>query len=361
MRIAFYAPLKAADHPVPSGDRQMARLLVKALAGSGHEVELASTLRAYSPTPDEARHAALRVEAEREAGRIGEVWARGGAPDLWFTYHPYYKAPDLLGPRLAGEAGIPYVTAEASYSGRRNEGVWRQAQDAVLAAVRGAAVNFNFTERDRRGLQQAAPEARFAHLPPFIEPFAAARAAHGGAPRLIAVAMMRPGDKLESYRMLAGALGMLLHHEWTLTIVGGGTAEPEVRAAFAAVPAERIEWAGEVAPHKVPALLAGADIYVWPGLGEAYGLAYLEAGCAALPVVAQRVAGVPEAVRDGETGLLTAPGDVQGFAAAIARLLGDEALRLRLGAQGRAFVTRERSLDAAAGRLDAVLAEIVNG
>ena len=45
MRIAFYAPLKAPTHPVPSGDRRMARLLMAALEAGGHHVTLASTLR----------------------------------------------------------------------------------------------------------------------------------------------------------------------------------------------------------------------------------------------------------------------------------------------------------------------------
>ena len=54
MRIAFYAPLKAPDHPVPSGDRQMARLLLEALRRCGHAVEPASRLRAYRATPDAA-------------------------------------------------------------------------------------------------------------------------------------------------------------------------------------------------------------------------------------------------------------------------------------------------------------------
>ncbi|WP_035670480.1 hypothetical protein [Azospirillum brasilense] len=47
MRIAFYAPLKSPTHPVPSGDRRMARLLMAALERAGHAVTLASTLRSW--------------------------------------------------------------------------------------------------------------------------------------------------------------------------------------------------------------------------------------------------------------------------------------------------------------------------
>ena len=51
MRIGFYAPLKAPDHPVPSGDRQMARHLMAALGAAGHGVELVSRLRSFAPRP----------------------------------------------------------------------------------------------------------------------------------------------------------------------------------------------------------------------------------------------------------------------------------------------------------------------
>jgi len=361
MRIAFYAPLKAPDHPVPSGDRQMARLLVEALEYAGHTVELASSLRAFCATPDPAHYDALAIEAAAEAERIERSWQDSGTPALWFTYHPYYKAPDLLGPQLTQRAGIPYLTAEASYSVRRNEGVWKDTQAAMVDAVRQAAVNLCFTDRDEQGLRYAAPNARFERFPPFIKPAALPAKPNNAPLRLITVAMMRPGDKLESYRMLAAALARLDTLPWTITIIGDGPAAPDVRQLFATIPAHRLQWAGQVPPEDVQPLLAQSDIYIWPGFGEAYGLAYLEAQAAALPVVAQRIAGVPEAVRDGETAILTEPGDIAAFSNAIATLLTDGSLRQTLGERGRAFVTGERSLEAAARRLDRIIAEVTHG
>ncbi len=67
----------------------------------------------------------------REISRLSTLWASKGKPDLWFCYHPYYKAPDLIGPKLASAFAIPYVTAEASYSSRRNIGVWAETQASV--------------------------------------------------------------------------------------------------------------------------------------------------------------------------------------------------------------------------------------
>ncbi|MCY1251314.1 D-inositol-3-phosphate glycosyltransferase [compost metagenome] len=98
---------------------------------------------------------------------------------------------------------------------------------------------------------------------------------------------------------------------------------------------------------------------MWPGCGEAYGLAYLEAQAAGLPVVAQRTAGVPEVVRDGETGLLTRDGDIGAYAAAMRDLIEDPAGRKRLGAAARRFVHEERSFPAAARRLRSIFDEFL--
>ncbi|HEV2899822.1 MAG TPA: glycosyltransferase family 4 protein [Pseudaminobacter sp.] len=359
MRIAYYAPLKSPDHPVPSGDRQMAQMLKAALQLAGNTVELASEFRSFSATPTVESHAAALAEAEREIARLSALWEAGQKPDLWFCYHPYYKAPDLIGPRLTTRFAIPYVTAEASYSGRRNVGIWAQTQADLADSVRKAALNICFTARDRGGLAEIAPQGRFEMLPPFID--VAAFAAPPPTPdlsKLIAVGMMRPGDKMESYRMLARALEMLPHLPWRLSIVGDGACRAEVEAEFSRIAPGRIEWLGERRPAEVPNLLRGAGIYVWPGCGEAYGLAYLEAQAAGLPVVAQHIAGVPEVVRHGITGLLTQAGDIAALAGAIERLLTNGSESLELGAAARRFVFEERSLEAAAKRLATILPRV---
>ncbi|RWA63064.1 glycosyltransferase family 4 protein [Mesorhizobium sp.] len=359
MRIAFYAPLKSLNHPVASGDRQMARALVKALERGGHSVELASELRFYLREPESKSFDALKIEARAEAARLARLWDRDGKPDLWFTYHPYYKAPDLIGPELASAFAVPYVTAEASYSRRRNAGLWADAQALVARAVEQAALNICFTQRDRQGLADAIPDAALGMLSPFIDTSAFRETPTRGCPtRLVTVAMMRPGDKLESYHMLAQALGSIGHLPWTISVVGDGPAREEVKAQFAGLPADRVEWLGAIEPAAVPDVLYGGGIYVWPGFGEAYGIAYLEAQAAGLPVVAQDIAGVPEVVRDGQTGFLTPPGDVAAFASAIERLLTRNDERTIMAAEARRFTLEERSLGAAAACLTELLAKI---
>lgn len=361
LRIAFYAPLKAPDHPVPSGDRTMARLLQAALVHAGHHVETVSTLRAWLREPAADAIAALTAQAAAERTRIAAQWRAGGAPDLWFCYHPYYRAPDLLGPPLAAQFGLPWVSAEASWAGKREADAWAPLQAAVTAALTAGALHLCFTERDRTGLARVVPAARLAVLAPFIDappPLPRPARAPDAPPALIAVAMMRPGAKLDSHRRLAAALGTLLARPWHLTLVGDGPARAEVEAAYAAIPATRLSWTGELDAAAVATRLAAADVYVWPGCGEAYGLAYLEAQAAGLPVVALATAGVPAVVRDGETGLLAAPDVPEAYAAALARLLDDAALRTRLGAAAQRFVHGERTLAAAAARLGARLDEL---
>ncbi len=124
MRIAFYAPLKPADHPMPSGDREMARLFVAALARAGCTVETASRFASYD-AGDRARQRRLAAAGDRLAARLIRGYARrppSERPSLWFTYHLYHKAPDWLGPAVAGALAIPYVVAEASHAPKQDVG-----------------------------------------------------------------------------------------------------------------------------------------------------------------------------------------------------------------------------------------------
>ncbi|WP_348640103.1 glycosyltransferase family 4 protein [Rhizobium sp. FKY42] len=332
----------------------MARQLIRALTMAGHEVDVVSELRSYSATPDVAEQFAM--DAQQEIRRIDTLWADQGKPDLWFCYHPYYKSPDLLGPDLCRRHGIPYVTAESSYSRRRNIGNWALSQEIVLEGLRHAAVNICLTERDRRGILDAAPEARCERLAPFIDvaPFRdlVPQPEQG---HLITVAMMREGDKLDSYRALASALQLIKDEDWRLSIIGDGPARAEVEGCFSNFSSSRISFLGQLQPQQIADHLSRAGIYVWPGHGEAYGLAYLEAQAAGVPVIAEETAGVPEVVSHGETGLLTKSSDPEDYANAIRLLVRDDELRSRLAEKARQRAESIHSLEAAAVRLDAIL------
>jgi glycosyltransferase involved in cell wall biosynthesis len=363
--------MKSPDDAQPSGDRTIGRLLIAALERTGGDVHLVSHLRTWSGTADPERLDGLRAEAERQARRLIEDYTSGNStwvPDIWFTYHSYYKAPDLLGPKVAAALGIPYVITEASYSARRGKGDWADWLSAARDGMVAADAIFSFTARDRAGLREICLPERLHDLAPFLDldafgddvlrpatkPGAPASAVH-----LMTVAMMRPGAKLASYQLLGDALTILRHRNWHLDIIGDGNARSAVEAAFAELPAEKIRWHGRLDAPAVRQILTEGDIFVWPGIDEAFGMAYLEAQAVGLPVVALRTAGVPEVVRDGETGCLAASATPEALAGSIEALMNDPNLRRRLSAGARSSVEARHSLTAASAHLGRVLRQLI--
>jgi glycosyltransferase involved in cell wall biosynthesis len=363
--------MKSPGHPAPSGDRTMARLLLKALAQAGFTPEAASALRTWDRAGDAAFQAAARRTSEVEADRLVAGWTGAGErPRLWFTYHVYYKAPDWIGPRVADALRIPYVVAEGSRAGKRAAGPWALGHAGAEAALSRADAVLVMTEADREALERDRPEAqRLLDLPPFLDlgewglpapPSPALRGSRGTV-RLLTVAMMRAGDKLLSYRILAEALARVADEAWTLDIAGDGEARSEIENLFAAL-RSRVTFHGRLDDRAALARLYGsADLLVWPAVNEAYGMALLEAQAFGCPVLAASHGGVASVVRDGGTGVLTPPGDIAAFAQALRRLLRDGARRRALGEAAHAFVKRERALDQAAARLRNALLPLVAG
>jgi glycosyltransferase involved in cell wall biosynthesis len=359
MRVAFYAPMKPPDHPVPSGDRRMARAFVALLADLGHEVELASRFRSYDRAGDPARLERLERLGGRLAARLLRRFQRW-PPDLWFTYHLYHKAPDWLGPTVSRALGIPYVVAEASLAGKRASGPWAAGFAASRQAIAQADLVLAMTGQDLPGLRGAVPPGRLRLFPPFLDaaPFAAAPPGRGDAvPTLLAVAMMRADAKLRSYCILAEAMGDLVDQPWHLVLVGDGEARREVRAMFARF-GDRVAMPGAVPPEALPGIYAAADLCVWPACDEAYGMALLEAQAAGVPVVAGREGGVADVVAEGVGGLLVEPRSATAFASAVRALLLDPERRRAMGRAAQARVVARHDLPPARARLAEALAAV---
>jgi len=118
--------------------------------------------------------------------------------------------------------------------------------------------------------------------------------------------------------------------------------------------ADRVICPGWLGPERKRVALAGASIFALPSYAEGMPLALLEAMSWGLAVIATPVGGVPQLVTHEVNGVLVAPGDIDGVAAAIDRLLSDPALRDRLGAAARATIAAHFSLEAALERLGAI-------
>ncbi|MHA7773616.1 glycosyltransferase family 4 protein [Roseibium sp. M-1] len=358
MRIAFTAPMKPLDHPVPSGDRTMGRLIVKALESLGHEVTIASTFRAWRKEGSDALQAGVRGEAHAEADRIAAEWDQSGyRPDLFLTYHLYHKAPDWIGPALADRFDLPYAIVEASRAPKRRTGDWAfgfAAADAALARADAVAAIHN---ADAECLAAVVPHRCLSVLLPFLdaEPFlkASQDAKPLAAPplKLLAVGMMREGDKQRSFEVLAEALSQVRDMPWHLTLIGDGPARAHVLGLF---PPERITWLGALSGEDLPQHYARHDLFVWPAIREAFGLVLLEAQAAGVGVVAGDTFGVPDIVRDGETGLLSAEGDAAALAANLKLVLQEPALADRMGNAARQHILAIHTLQAGAARLEAL-------
>lgn len=111
----------------------------------------------------------------------------------------------------------------------------------------------------------------------------------------------------------------------------------------------------------LPRWMGALDLLVHPAYMEGLGVSLLQASAAGVPVIASRAGGMPEAVRDGDNGLLVPPGDADALQAAIERLVADPALRARLGDGGRALIAREFSPDAMVEGHLAVYHELLSG
>jgi glycosyltransferase involved in cell wall biosynthesis len=145
------------------------------------------------------------------------------------------------------------------------------------------------------------------------------------------------------------------HPGLSLLIAGSGDEEIGERMRHEAAAAglgERLSILGFVEHSQLPRLYRSADVLAAPSQYEGgLGMVYLEAMASGLPVVATAAGGAAESVRDGETGILLGRGDADEATAAIETLIGDPALRRRLGAAGRRRAEQRFSVERYAQRV----------
>ncbi len=371
MKIAFYAPMKPPGSARPSGDRTIARMLLQAMAAAGHDATVVSTVRSYMAEPaDRNRFEEIQRQGDDDVRRlIGKLRRR--PPDLWFTYHLFHKAPDLIGPPVCRVLGLPYVVAEASFAPKRATGPWAGRHELVRDAIGLADHVFFLNPADEDCvLPLLKSRATHSRLPPLVciqelqgpERRCEVRrrlATQWNLPPeavwAVAVGMMRRGDKLDSYKRLAQAWTRQPDRSAQLLVVGDGEAATDVRRLFADCAAQ-VNFVGLLQPAKLDAVYNTADLFVWPGINEAVGMAALEAMAAGLPVAVGPWGSVAQEIKPGVTGLVARTGDE--LALAIHRLTAEPDLRKNLGAAARAHVLGRHSLSAAASSMTAAFATV---
>lgn len=147
-----------------------------------------------------------------------------------------------------------------------------------------------------------------------------------------------------------------------LVVVGSGPDEPKLRELARQLGLDDVEFRGFVDQPGLPACYAEGDVFVFPTLDDPYGIVLLEAAAAGLPIVASPFAGATlDLVRDGESGLVADPNDLDGFADALVSVASDPELRARMGRTAYGLTLSRTPEAAAAGYADAVAAAVRNG
>ena len=276
----------------------------------------------------------------------------------------------LIGPEL----GLPYAAvlhgAEVTVPGRLP--VSRQLLGHVLGHAGLLVAAGGYPEAEGRHAMGRRPHPPVVQVPPGVdvERFVpvnrdAARRRLGlptGVPLVVSVSRLVPRKGMDTL-VDAAAIVARSHPDVVVAIAGAGRDRQRLdrRVAAAGAPVRML---GRVPDADLPDLYGAADVFVllcrtrWGGLEqEGFGIVFLEAAAAGTASVAGRSGGAAEAVDDGVTGLVVdPPDDAEAAAAAITRLLGDDALRAEMGAAARRRAEREFGYDALARRLAGALA-----
>ena len=365
----FYTPFKPLDHPTPSGDLTIATGLVEYLERRHYVVHQVRAVRSrwlywrpwiWPRLISDYRRAVKSVKSRQ--------------PQLWITYHSYYKAPDILGPAVCKATGLPYVIFQGIYSTKRRKNIKTWIGFMLNRyALRRSRYVFTNKKRDWTNLARIIPKHRLTYLKPGFEVkhFTYSQSARekvrsawkiGKTPAIITAAMFRQDVKTQGLVWLIQCLGQLrkTRTNFMLIIVGDGTEKAKlVRCAQMHLPGQH-RFIGKIPREKMPEIYSAGELFAFPGINESLGMVYLEAQACGLPVVAFRNAGIPEVVIDGETGFLTDMFSKEQYSEAIMKLLIDNMLRKEMGGNASRHVHAHHDIDMNYSRMERILSTIVS-
>ena len=373
MRIALYTPSDRPSAIAGWSGLKLFRLLARALEVAGHQTLAPSDFRSDEAGEDRRRQAALVRKGAARARRLVAAYRdlpTAARPEAWLTCDLHHTAPDLIGPAVAGELGIPYLLVRAAYLRAETRGAQTPWLSLTARAIAQARAVLSLSDEDEESIKPlVANPARLLKLAPFLDlaPYRAAdrneaRQALARAlpldparPWLLAHAPMVPGGALASWRLLGRSLGLIADPPWQLLAVGDGEVRSLVEEALSPLGTDQVVVAGAYADEALPAVYAACDLYVWPTYRAALDMALLEAQAAGLAVVAQDWPGAAAIVIDGETGLLTPRHDDIAFASAVVELCADAERRRTMGATAAARARKQHGIESAAATLQRAL------
>lgn len=239
------------------------------------------------------------------------------------------------------------------------------ARQSRLAARLATRLIANSTATRQQLMSIGVPERKIELIPcgvvvPDVLPSReAARAELGIAPDTFVIGAASRLDRRKGLHELIEAVAKLPTGGTRLELViGGDGPERDALAVQAQIAlADRGRLTGRL--PSLDTLYAASDVFALPSRFEGFGLVYVEAALHGIPSVGYRAGGVPDAILDGETGLLVQPGDLDALAAALQRLREDEDLRARLGTAARLRAQNDLTADRMADRYEAVLTDAV--
>jgi glycosyltransferase involved in cell wall biosynthesis len=271
--------------------------------------------------------------------------------------HAHYATYPLLAAWLCHRlVGVPYsVTVHAHDIFVDRSFLGRRLADATFV-VAISVYNREFLRA--HGLSGGTPiHVVHCGVEPAAYPYRPRDDASGRDPRALCVASLQEykGHRV-LFQALADAGDQLGRLHFDLVGGGSGRAELEQLAQELGV-ASRVRFHGSLPEPAVGELLEAADLFVLPSIvarnGQQEGLpvVLMEALAAGVPVVATRLSGVPELIRDGETGLLAEPADPGSLARSIEAVLADPSAARARAEAGRHLVEREFDVDSSAATL----------
>jgi len=354
MNIAYYMPFKPMGHKNPSGDLVTGTELYKHLSEKKHFIELASRLRCrwiyYRPR--------IWFQFLTEKRRIVKEY-REKKPDIWLSYHSYYKAPDLLGMYCSRKLDIPYVIFQGIYSTKRRKKA-KSLPGFILNKKVLLSADHIFTnkKRDYENLQRILPEDRLTYIAPGIDPcrFVFSKDSRNslrikwnpkGSTVVMTAAMFRPGVKTEGIHQVIESCARLVDsgRDICLWVAGDGLCRNELKKKADELLPGRTHFLGKIARHDLHCYYSGADIFAFPGIEESLGMVYLEAQSCNLPVVACGDWGGGEAVIHNKTGLLSSASRRSDFTENLNYLIKNPGMRKALGQKGGNHIRSHHDLN----------------